>query len=134
MKRTKNKIIISSLVILGIILIFLGSLSKDTLKKSDSYEEYISDLEEKIEDFLKKVDGITEAEVIITLEEYDSNQGISGSLFGDKEQSTTSFPAVRGVAVACTNGNRPEIQVTVTEIVARYLGIPTNRIKIVAKK
>ena len=134
-KRNKNKIIISSLVILGIALILVGSLQGKSTKSSSSYEEYINALEGKIEDFLKKVDGIRDAEVIITLEEYNlESEGASSSVFGNDDTTSTTLPKVRGVAVACTNGDNYEIQIKVTEIISKFLGIPSNRIKIVSKK
>lgn len=129
LKRNKNKIIISSLVILGIVLILSSSLAG---KKTDnSNEEYINSLETKIEEFLKEVDGIKEAKVIITLEEYDKES--NEELFGDNSD-TTSVPKVRGVAVACTNGDNYAVQEKITSLISSYLGIPSNRVKIVAIK
>ena len=134
-KRNKNKIIISSLVILGITFILIGSFQGKSEKSNSSYEEYITSLECKIEDFLKKVDGIRDAEVIITLEEYslESDSG-STSVFGSNDIANASLPRVRGVAVACTNGDNYNIQIKVTEIISKFLGIPSNKIKIVSKK
>ncbi|MBQ3040869.1 MAG: hypothetical protein IJD42_04645 [Clostridia bacterium] len=132
-KRNRNKIIISSLVILGALLILVGSFG-GAEQKSQSYSEYTEELEGKIEDFLKKVDGISDAEVIITLEEYSVGEEYTGSFLGDEDSTSASLPKVRGVAIACTNGDDYKVQMTVTEIVSKYLGISTNRIKIVSKK
>ena len=128
-KRHRNKIIISSLVILGVILIVIGTVSGKS--GSNEYEKYVDSIEAKLEDFLKSVDGINEAKVIITLEESEreKNEGI----FGENSKSEP-VPKVRGVAVACTNGDNYEVQNKITMLVSSYLGVPTNKIKIVAIK
>lgn len=128
-KRHRNKIIISSLVILGAILIIFGSISGK--KSSQGYEEYVNSIEKKLEEFLKSVDGIDEARVIITLDELSYEN--SDELFGGNDE-TSSLPSVRGVAVACTHGDNYEVQNKITQLVSSYLGIPTNRVKIVAIK
>ncbi len=128
-KRHRNKIIISSLVILGAILIIFGSISGK--KSSQGYEEYVNSIEKKLEEFLKSVDGIDEARVIITLDELSYEN--SDELFGGNDE-TSSLPSVRGVAVACTRGDNYEVQNKITQLVSSYLGIPTNRVKIVAIK
>lgn len=134
LKRNKNKIIISSLVILGIILILASSFQGKSNKSSD-YDDYVDSLEVKIETFLKTVDGIKDADVIIMLEDYDTSTEETNSFFStDNTSSSTTIPNVRGVAVACTNGDNYSMQVKVTEIVSSYLGISSNKIKIVALK
>lgn len=128
---SKNKIIVFSLVIFGVLLILISSFGGSKSTKP-TYDDYVNALEDKIERFLKEVNKIKEADVIITLESYDSNES-ANELFDSSNGSMEAIiPRVRGVAVACTNGDNYEVQVTVTEIISRYLGIPTNRIKIVA--
>ena len=131
LKRYKNKIIISSLVILGIILIVISSFQG---KSTNNYDDYVESLESKIEDFLKTVDGINDADVIVMLEDSLPAKETSSSFFESNTSSSTSVPKVKGVAVACTNGDDYFIQAKVTGIVSSYLGIPSNKIKIVALK
>lgn len=133
LKANKNKIIVLSLLLFGVIFIFAGSFGGKS-NDLDSHEEYTKKLEKKIEDFLKEVDGIKDATVIITLEEYNSNGNEPDGMFSGSGEQESSLPRVRGVAVACTNGDNYEMQIKITEIVSKYLGIPTNKIKIVAKK
>ena len=45
---------------------------------------------------------------------------------------TEIFPIVRGVAIACTNGNDDLVRMKITDLISSYLGISSNRIKIVA--
>ena len=138
-KKYKNKIIISSLVIIGIALILLSSFDFSK-KKNDSLPTlYTEALEDKIEDFLKNVDGINEAKVILTLDTSNesvyaqSSSGLDYILTSDgKPISVTEiYPTVRGVAIACTGGERDDIKIKVTELIGAYLGISSNRIKIV---
>ena len=128
-KRHKNKIIISSLVILGILFVTLGS--KDYSTKKYSNEEYIALQEAKLEEFLISIEGIKKAHVIITIEEaeIEDNKSVFGSQ-GDQ----SIYPKVRGVAIACTNGDNYKVKEKITNVVSRYLGISSNRVKIVAIK
>ena len=128
-KRHKNKIIISSLVILVILFVTLGS--KDYSTKKYSNEEYIALQEAKLEEFLISIEGIKKANVIITIEEaeIEDNKSVFGSQ-GDQ----SIYPKVRGVAIACTNGDNYKVKEKITNVVSRYLGISSNRVKIVAIK
>ena len=138
-KKHKNKIIISSLVVLGILLIAIGSFDLPN-KKDNSPNLYTQALEEKIEIFLKNVDGINEAKVILTLDTSNENvyaqnsNGLDYILTNDGKpiSITEIYPTVRGVAVACTGGDRDDIKIKVTELISAYLGISSNRIKIVS--
>ena len=141
-KKHKNKIIIIALVILGIIFILLSSFNfnKNKAKNEFSATTYTKELEKKIESFLKDVDGIKNAKVILTLE--CSNENIYAknessydyyiSSNGDLVEVTEIFPVVRGVAIACTNGDDDIVRMRVSELISSYLGISSNRIKIVA--
>lgn len=141
-KKHKNKIIIIVLVILGIIFILLSSFNfnKNKAKNEFSATTYTKELEKKIESFLKDVDGIKNAKVILTLEcsnehvyaKNESSYDYYISSNGDLVEVTEIFPVVRGVAIACTNGDDDIVRMRVTELISSYLGISSNRIKIVA--
>jgi len=97
-------------------------------------------LENKIEDFLKKVEGIKEVKAIVTLDTSEEKvyaQNSSGLDYiltndGSPISITEIYPTVRGVAIACTNGDSDKIKMKITEIISAYLGISSNRIKIVS--
>ena len=140
-KLSKQKLIVFSLIIIGILLISIGSL--DFNKKSEEATLstlYSDELEKKIEDFLKNTAGIYEAEVIVSLDtkaEKVYAQNGSGldyilSSDGNPISITEIYPTVRGIAVACTNGDSDEVKIKVTELISAYLGISSNRIKIVS--
>ena len=137
----KNKILICSLVIIGVLLLLISSFdfSKKDEKDTSSYL-YTEALEKKIEEFLKKVDGIYEAKVIVTLDTTEEKvyaQNSSGLDYiltneGAPISITEIYPTVRGVAIACTNGDEDETKMKITELISAYLGISSNRIKIVS--
>ena len=137
-KKHKNKIIISSLVIIGTILIIFSSFDFSD-KKESLPTLYTEALEEKIENFLKTVEGVNKAEVILTLDTsnesvYAKNaSGLDYILTNDGKpiSITEIYPTVRGVAIACTGGDRDDIKIKITELISAYLGISSNRIKIV---
>lgn len=144
-KKHKNKILIVCLALIGILMIVFGTIStKSSSKNSESfvYEEYTEDLEEKIENFLLSVGGIEKVEVIVTLDTsseqvYAQNQTTYDFLTVDEGNGespvniTEIYPTVRGVAIACTNGENDEVKMKLTKLVSAYLGISTNRIEIV---
>ena len=66
-KISKNKkLLLIILVLVGLVLIFSSSYTTENTE-TDS-DEYINQLEKKLEDFLLNVDGINKVKVIITLE------------------------------------------------------------------
>ncbi len=125
--KRKTAIIIT-LFILGIVFVFAGSLSNKADMDS-SNDQYIKDMENKLEDFLINVKGIKKVKVIITLDEYSKDDSNSFN-----NSASELYPTVRGVCVACSNGNDVYIQSEVTEIVSKYLGIGTNKVKITSIK
>ena len=126
---SKRKIIIIiTFFIIGIILIIAGSFFK-TSNTDFNKDKYVSDMENKLEDFLINVKGIKRVKVIITLDEYSNAYTDSFN-----NQLSEQYPTVRGVCVACSNGNDIYVQSEVTEIVSKYLGIGTNKVKITSIK
>jgi stage III sporulation protein AG len=140
-KKHKNKLIIISLAFIGVILIVFGSFNFNKNKSENEFSAttYTKDLEKKIEGFLKNVDGIRNVRVILTLDtsnehiyaKNDSSYDYFVSSNGTLVEITERFPVVRGVAIACTNGDDDTVKMKVTELISSYLGISSNRIKIV---
>ena len=144
-KKHKNKIIVISLLALGVALILFSSLKSKIGVKNDSEiseTEYVKAIEGKLEKFLLSVEGIHNVNVIITLDtsrekvygENNSSLSILGnwSQPEDKGASLEIYPYVRGVAVSCTNGENDYVKNKLTRLISAYLGIPTNRIEIVS--
>lgn len=108
---------------------------KESNKESElTYKTYTNEIEEKIENFLLNVDGIRNVNVIVTLDSINTTSNSDNSLLNitnNRDNSHYFYPTVRGVAIACTNGDNDEIKNKITRLVSSYLGIPTNRIEIV---
>ncbi len=139
-KRHKGKIIIISFAIIGVLLIIFSSISFKSKKEAEfSATTYTKELEKKIEGFLKEVEGINKVKVILTLDcSYEQVYAQNNSSYdyiitsnGELVEITEIFPVVRGVAIACTNGNDDIVRMKITELISSYLGISSNRIKIV---
>lgn len=147
-KSKKGIILIITIALLGLILIiasnFTDSESTESIHKIDQ-ESYTTKLENKIKDFLLRIDGINKAEVIVTLDTsneqiYAQNQStldylIINSNNGESPVYVTEiYPTVRGIAIACTNGESDEIKMKITKLISAYLGISSNRIEIIGIK
>ena len=144
--KHKSKIIIISLLALGIILILLGSQKSENDSTSTfSSKEYTEMLEEKLEKFLLTVDGINKVNVLITLDTsseqvYALNQSsfdfitINNSGKESPVYVTEIFPTIRGIAITYSNGDRDDVKIKITKLVSAYLGVSSNRIEIVGTK
>ncbi len=148
LKKNKSIIAIGALAVLGIMLIALSSISvRDSTTGDDSlsYEEYTSQLEKKIEDFLLSINGIKKARVVVTLDTsnehvYAQNQSTYDFLTINSNNGespvhiTDIYPTVRGIAISCTDGDNNEVRMRITKLISAYLGISSNRIEIVSIK
>ncbi|MBQ7225784.1 MAG: hypothetical protein IJX02_04175 [Clostridia bacterium] len=148
MIKSKKRIIYISLVaIVGVVLIFLGSinLEGDNNEEKLDVSSYTKELENKIEAFLLTVDGINKANVIITLDSsnekvYAQNQSTYDFLTINTDGSespvyiTEIYPTIRGIAISCTNGESDQVKMKITKLISAYLGISANRIEIVGIK
>lgn len=137
-RKHKNYLIVSVIAAIGVFLIILGSINSNKKQNSteELYENYTIGLEKKIEDFLLNVDGITNVKVIVTLDIPNENaQG--NDIFASTNSDNTyleAIPSVKGVAIACTNGDNYEVKMCITSLISAYLGISSNRIEIVGIK
>lgn len=141
--KNKKLIIIIVLAIIGVLLIIVGGKkqSANTGQENNAdIKAYTKELEKKIEDFLLSIEGINKVKVIITLEltneqnEQYQNSSNYLSFKSNNEASKASLPTVRGIAIACTNGENDEVKIKITKLITAYLGISSNRIEIVGIK
>lgn len=138
MKNKRIYLIIAIVSIVGILLLFTSKYKQTNNESTGiSLDKYTNYIEEKIESFLLSVDGIKNVRVIITLE--DSGEKLymnQGTLFKDYSSNGTitseSYPSIRGVAIACTNGDNDFVKNRIIKLISAYLGISTNRIEIVS--
>lgn len=127
------------MIIVGLILIFSSLFKEKETKNEATYEfsakQYITEIENKLENFLLTVDGINNVNVIITL---DSSSGMNHSnnnsynILGSSNSTYEIYPSICGVAISCTNGDNDEVKNRINKLVSAYLGISSNRIEIVS--
>lgn len=153
----KTKLLIVGGIAAGILLMTVGSLFNANISEpSDSNTSftavsYTESLENRIEELCTSLAGITEAKVLLTLDNSTENvyagnttvqnsNSVHGQTFdyvfiscsGGEEPVllTEIYPKIRGVAVVCTNGNDITVQVTITKLLSASLGISSNRIQV----
>ena len=108
----KKKYVLIVVLICVIGLIFYFSFA-DT-GKSDTFEEgHEEHLEAKLSDMVESLDGISSAEVMVTLDSYEDGEG---------------SPRVRGVAVICHGRNKDDVKIKIVMILSTALGIPSDKI------
>ena len=118
----RNQWIFLLLAALGVLLFVLGGIMGG---REDIRTDYAGYLEDRVRALCLSIDGVKEAEVFLTL---DEAAAVSAGMFG--EGGASAYPAVRGVAVVCTGGERPHVRQTVTMLLSAALGIPSNRISV----
>ena len=138
--------------LLGILFLLFGGLPKQTAKtdgtdgtkeRIEALEAYRDDMQKELELLCEAADGVSDVRVLITFSggyeahyvtDGDGKTVTVGSGSGEAALlSCLSPPTVAGVGVVCRGGNDPEVQRTLTELVASALGIPRNRVYITGK-
>lgn len=124
--------------------------------------EYIKEQENKLCEVLKRVKGISEPYVMITLDsssEYiyatknnskESNSVNNGNTMSSRESQTDVIlysdvlkqespllvteiqPKIKGVAIVCKGINSAEMQLKIINLVSTVLNLPTNRVYVIS--
>lgn len=154
-KLLNKKWVIIFAFILGICLILYGSSvnkkAENTTTAENKNDEiyYTEYIEEKLEMFLKSIDGVSDASVFVTVDggresEFakmgNSNGYATDYLVIDTDNGKEAaivrqiYPKIRGVAVSCTNGDNAEVKEKITSLLGAALGINTNKIMVTEYK
>lgn len=131
---------------LGFILIFIGSFATRQTDESENLDvrlqAYTKQLEEKIEEMLDELHGVSDVHVLLTLEGssayiYATDQGNAGNKdYVIIDQGDTQKPVllqevlsdIRGISVVCKNGDDPEIKRKIIGVLCTGFGVPSNRV------
>ena len=133
---------------IGILLLIIGAVNtgeSKTDKTEYTIRYYTEELEERIRELCTSINGVSEATVLLTLENgteyvYAQNKESDGRawdyvIVSSKEGEeavlvTEIFPQIRGVAVVCTGGNTALVQQTIVNLLSASLGVPSTRIHV----
>lgn len=109
---------------------------QDTVELSS--DKYKSELENNLKTILSKIEGVGEAEVMITLESEYTYEYVKDStdvnektvILSNKEAivKTIVYPKVSGVLIVCKGGKKPKVIEQITEAISTLLDIPTNKV------
>ena len=127
-QRGKWKLVL--LFLAGILLLILGFSSRTAEAElaDPSLDEYRKGMESELSDFLEKIDGVGDAEVLITLLHGESKEYRGQELVG------ITGAEVYSVTVICEGGGRDEIKGRLTQMLTAQFGIGANRICILPIK
>lgn len=143
----------------GMLLILLSDFQKSpddaggqapaAAPQSLTESEYLCQLEEKLAEMIRQVDGAGETAVMITLDSsretvyaqnkkeegesggYETTHVLRSAANGEEPLVEMTWePEIRGVAVVCQGGANVSVAARVTELVSVVLGVPSNRISI----
>ncbi len=142
LKGIKKYAIPLSLALLAVFLLLIPKGDKE--ERGALTSVLLSDeLEEKIENLCRSIDGVGYAKALVTLdtsEEYVYAEDSERK--GDYLKITTVSPddggiglyvispRVRGVGIVCTDGDRPVMKKTVVELISAALGIDSSKISV----
>ncbi len=151
--KNKKKTLLIFCAAVGVLLLILGTRSTGESGKSAETAEsgqtlseltaYRERLEEEVAHLCASVSGVSQVEVLITLERGNSISYVRDKN-GDPVTSGTGSarsalpeslrpPAVAGVGIVCRGGKDPDVVRILTDLVATSLNISTNRVFVTGK-
>lgn len=158
-KGDKRVVLIVALGVLGLILLFLSEVLPDSktnentedMPQTQSVYEYESDLEDRLEEMLRNVEGAGNVCVMLMLDCGDESvyatENKSGTNTDEKKYVLvendgqdeglllkTAQPQVRGVGVVCEGADIPKVKQEITGLLTAVLGVSANRVNIAKMK
>lgn len=152
----KNKIqmivLIAAVFLLAVFTVFGGNdaVEKEVSNSTQTVYSLEEELEEKLEEFLKTVQGVGKVKVCVTFDileqtsfaqntesetqEKGSETSVDYIIIENADGSECGLPIsikapqIRGIAVACEGGGSPKIRSEITMLLTAALGISSNRV------
>ncbi len=163
--KDKKILILVVLALLAIIFLVVSEFRENDEKKteidgSESTEEYIERIEEKLTRLISSVEGAGETVVMITLDTGEENvyaREIKTDEESDGDKASNKYeyeyivikngtsseggmllkviePDIRGVAIVCDGGDNAAVRENIINTVSAVLDIKTNKISVCKKK
>ncbi len=106
----KYFIVIIAILAVGL-LVFSEFSENETQISTQENEE--NRIEQKLSDMIENLDGISRADVIVTIESYEDGKG---------------SPYVRGVAIICHGKQKDDVKFKIIMMVSTALGVSSDKI------
>jgi len=107
-----KKYYIIFVAVLAIVFLVLSEFTQGGTQKT-AQEDAENKLEQKLSDMIETLDGISRADVIVTLESYENGK---------------SSPRVRGVAIICHGKQKDDVKIKIIMMVSTALGVTSDKI------
>ena len=151
--QNKNLLIVVTGCICGLLLILLGGIGedeksdiplRDDLYTSEELEGYTETLEKRVADLLSHVGGVSDVNVLVTVEiskeKVYATTGdnkdyviITDSSGNESALTVAEINAnVRGIAVVCNYGDNESLKKEIIEMMASLFNIGSNRISVMS--
>ena len=125
------------------------SAGSETAAKAESVS-YEAELERRIRELLRSVDGVGEADVMVVLKSSEESGADSGSsrIIREEDQSESTVldgksqspvmekevkPELSGIIISADGGGSAVIRAEITEAMEALLGLPVNKIKVMKR-
>lgn len=162
--KEKKTTVITVLGIVGLLLIMISTVlpdkkQSDVLPKEDivsdviNVDSYRIETEQRLKDFLEKIDGAGEVEVYLTVgsgERYiyaaeektvksdnkteEENKYVTYGSSKEPLLETVETPEITGAVIVCTGGESPTVEERIYKAVSSALGISTGKIYVTKMK
>lgn len=128
-KEKKGIAIAVVFMLLGVVLIFSSSFldtgsAKQTSDEEKSIDEYRLQLEEELEQFCERIEGVGKCRVFITIERKN------GGSYKTSYTEETSPPTVLGITVLCEGAESDIVKRNLVQMLSALFGIGSNRISV----
>ena len=110
---SKGSIYLAVALVLGLILICVSGQGEKTVEETEVYEACERRCEERLEELLRQVDGVDDADAMVTLDELPSGK---------------TRPQVRGVAVVVHGKSGDGLRYQLVMLISSALGITSDKI------
>lgn len=151
LKGFKSKEIIIALILSAIVLlVFFGNFGQKSAKETNAeynFSEYVNGLQNKIESVIKKIDGVGNAEIVITFSggieqeyAYSTEVVTQGSTVTEKHTLATvsgkpvlireKMPQIQGVVIAADGAGQTAVRLEIIRAVQALLQVPNGKIEV----
>lgn len=110
---SKGSVYLAVALILGLTLICMSGRGEKIAEETEEYEACERRCEEKLEEILRQVDGVDDADAMVTLDELPSGK---------------TRPQVRGVAVVVHGKSGDGLRYQLVMLISSALGITSDKI------